>query len=67
MAPILINPPLTFVIDSRNLGIPDFYMLGEIFDFNNDTYEVILENVPHFLIYSESQNMLTYDEASMSS
>jgi len=62
VAPILINPTLTFLIDSRNPSIPDFYLLGEIYDFNNDTYEVILENMPHFLIYTEAQQMLTYDE-----
>jgi len=67
VAPILINPLLIFLIDSRNPSIPDFYLLGEIYDFNNDTYEVIFENMPHFLIYTEAQNMLTYDEATMSS
>jgi len=65
MAPILINPPQTFVIDPRNLDLQDFYLLGEIFDFNNDTYEITFEDVPHFLIYTEAQGMFTYDLASM--
>ena len=37
------------------------YQLPEIYDFNNDPYEVIIENLPSFIIYDQQNYQIQYD------